>query len=148
MGICSATGYNGVLMTKLDIAVEQQVRKQADIARLTLADYVVRAAQIVQELAAAGDSDRIRLQAALAILDRSGVIVGPIEEARDESEQSEFVKQEAERTIAHIRRNREVKSTLPATPEVGTLMVLEDEGDVEPEVLAIASAPDMTDTNV
>lgn len=131
-------------MTKLQQAVEQQVRRQADIARLTLADYTVRAAEILQELAVAGESDRIRLQAVLAILDRTGVIPGPIEEATDESEQSEIVRQEVERVMANIKRNQVVQAK-PKTLEA--LMVLEDEGD-EPLALPIASTPDVTDTNV
>lgn len=114
---------------RIAIAVEQQIRQQGDLARLILADYAQRAAQILQELAVAGDSDRIRLQASMAILDRVGVTPGPVEPARDESEESQLVRDEVERTMVRIRRNALIQGTMNTPKDIEVLMLHEGEGD-------------------
>ena len=101
-----------------------------DSARAQLARLVPLAVDTLQELAQGAERDNVRLAAAEAILDRTGLHRGAAVASGGDADQHRQAELAALELVARLERNRQA---LPAhTPELEVLVVLEGEGDELP----------------
>ena len=107
-------------------------------ARAALAKLVPLAVETLAELAVGAERDNVRLAAAEAILDRSGLPRGATLDVTTNREQHEQATAEALALVERLERNR---GALPAhTPSLETLLVLEGNDTDLPLALPVPGA--------
>jgi len=108
-----------------------------EAARAQLASLIPLAVETLQELALGAERDNVRLAAAEAILDRSGLARGSnlhVSTDRDAHRQAEVAALEL---VERLARNKAIEAPVVASPALDTLVVLE--GDLEE--LPVAGGP-------
>jgi len=107
-------------------------------ARAALAKLVPLAVETLAELAVGAERDNVRLAAAEAILDRSGLPRGATLDVTTNREQHEQATAEALALVERLERNR---GALPAhTPSLEALLVLEGNDTDLPLALPVPGA--------
>ena len=107
-------------------------------ARAALAKLVPLAVETLAELTVGAERDNVRLAAAEAILDRSGLPRGATLDVTTNREQHEQATAEALALVERLERNR---GALPAhTPSLETLLVLEGNDTDLPLALPVPGA--------
>jgi hypothetical protein len=112
-------------------------------ARSDLADLVPLAVSTLAELAVGAERDNVRLAAAEAILDRTGVARGSTLEVTTTSEQHEEATAAAIALVTALKRNKDNVPALPS-PALDTLLVLEAESDELPTSDVVRDAIEAT----
>lgn len=105
-----------------------------DSARAQLARLVPLAVDTLQELAQGAERDNVRLAAAEAILDRTGLSRGSSTQATTDVDQHRQAELAALDLVERVRKNQEAaaRAALGHTPSLEALVVLEGEGDELP----------------
>lgn len=105
----------------------------AEKARAQLASLLPLAVETLQELALGAERDNVRLAAAEAILDRTGLSRGSAVATGGDSDQHRQVDLSALDLVSKLRRNldSQAQQALPS-PSLETLVVLEGEQDELP----------------
>jgi hypothetical protein len=98
-------------------------------AKAQLASLVTLAVDTLQELALGAERDNVRLAAAEAILDRSGLPRGAALQVSTDSEQHRQAELAALELVQRLARNKAAEALPTPSPDVETLLVLEDESD-------------------
>jgi hypothetical protein len=123
------------------------VSVQAD-AREALARLVPQAIETLSELALGAERDNVRLAAAEAILDRTGLARGQTQSASTSKEEHEQVTLEAGELLLRLERNRLALPVLTHTPALDTLAVLEGEEEALPVAAPYPDALEAASTSV
>lgn len=106
-------------------------------ARAQLARLVPLAVETLQELALTAERDNVRLAAAEAILDRTGLGRNSTLQVNTSNEQHRQAEAAALELVERLARNRAVEALPSPSPALDTLLVLEG----EPDELPLAAGP-------
>lgn len=105
-----------------------------EAARAQLASLIPLAVDTLQELALGAERDNVRLAAAEAILDRSGLARGANLQVTTDADQHRQAELAALELVERLARNKAVEASTGPSPALDTLVVLE--GDLEELPLA------------
>lgn len=100
-------------------------------ARAQLTSLIPLAVETLQELAQGAERDNVRLAAAEAILDRTGLSRGAVANPGGDADSHRQVELQALEVMQRLRKNAEV-GALTHTPSLEALVVLEGEQDELP----------------
>lgn len=98
-------------------------------ARAQLASLVPLAVETLQELALGAERDNVRLAAAEAILDRTGLPRGASLQVSTDGEQHRQAELAALELVQKLARNKAAEALPAPSPDLDTLVVLEGESD-------------------
>lgn len=115
-------------------------------AREALAKLVPLAIETLSELALGAERDNVRLAAAEAILDRSGLARGANVSVTTSREEHEQATTEALDLVARLERNRTALPVLPHTPSLEAVIVLEGDDEELPVAGPVEGALEATAT--
>lgn len=112
-------------------------KSQLEIAQGALAKYLPRAVEVVTELLEGAENERVRLAAAEAIMDRSGLGKTQTTEVKVSQEEQEIARREAEEMIARIQVNQQQAHNVH---KISLDALIVHEGEVE-ELPVVAVPP-------
>ena len=103
-----------------------------EAARAQLASLIPLAVETLQELALGAERDNVRLAAAEAILDRSGLARGASLHVTTDADQHRQAEVAALELVERLARNKAIQAPVVASPAFDTLVVLEGEDEELP----------------
>lgn len=118
--------------------MSDEPRNAVEAARQDLARLIPLAISTLHDLATNAERENVRLSAAEAILDRSGLARGASLHVTTDHEQHREAERAALDLVERLERNRALQGAGIRPPALETLVVLEG---VEPDELPVAAPP-------